>query len=324
MLSNAQAIMRASVALRERPNIVLAPSVPPLTGLVGLFLARRYGAAYVHEVRDVWPAALVDYGAMKRSTPIYVAFRAIEKLLYKRADRISSVFPHLHAHVSASGADPRKLVWLPNGINLSGLPRDDDYSGGTDHNLHVMYVGGFGTSQDIESILKAAKLLQDAGESAFTFSLVGGGVKENEYRQKAEMLGLKNVRFQGTIPKSEVHKAQLSADILIATINDAKAYRFGINLNKLLGYFASSRPVIFGGNTTYDPVKEAQAGISVPAHSPQLIVDALHELRKLGARQRAALGRNGRKFLEERLEISVLGKRMDQMIREMTAARRGN
>lgn len=314
MLDNVRRILQASKELDDKPDVVLGPSVPLLTGWAAASLAERYGVPFVFEVRDVWPDALVDIGGLSKNSLSYHAFRYIEKMLYAKAARISSTLPHLSEHVAASGSDPCKIVCIPNGVDLSPYPGDVKYGGGEGRQLIVMYVGGFGLDHDVTTIIRAAKLLQDAGDATFRFKIIGAGVRRVAAEQEVLSYKLCNLELINPIPKSIIPEVQKGADILVAAITDSKSYRFGLNLNKLCAYFASARPILFSGNPPNDPVKDSGAGISVPAEDPQAMVKGLLELEAIGAVKRIEMGVRGRQYAQTTLSMEVLGDRMEKML----------
>lgn len=314
MFDNARQVIYISKLVDGRPDVILGPSVPILTGWAAYRLSRRYEVPFVFEVRDVWPAALVDMGALSKLNPIYYIFRYIEKFLYKYSAKISSTLPYLSQHVASSGADPKKIEWLPNGVDLSLYP-DYDYDGGVGKQLVVMYIGGFSLDHDVSTIIKAAKILQESADNRFHFIIIGQGNRKVECLKEAQSYNLHNIEFKNSIPKNHIHTEQLKADILLAAITNTKSYRFGLNLNKLCGYFASARPVVFSGNPPNNPVKEAGAGISVDAENPQAMVDALKKIYALGPKERIAMGLRGRAYATSVLSMSVLGVRMESMLK---------
>lgn len=314
MLDNAWRTLQASKALGDRPDVVLGPSVPTLTGWAAARLAQRYRVPFIFEVRDVWPDALVDIGGLKKNSLVYHAFRYIEKMLYRKAARISSTLPHLSEHVAGSGSDPAKIVCIPNGVDLSPYTLDGGYDGGQGRQLVVMYVGGFGLDHDVPTIISAAKLLQDAGDTNFRFIVIGGGVRKAMCEELVRSYQLRNLELRDPIPKSSIPEAQRGADILVAAITDSKSYRFGLNLNKLCAYFASARPVLFSGNPPNDPVLESGAGLSVAAEDPQAMVDGLRKLAGMGAAARIEMGVRGRLYAQTTLSMEALGERMEKML----------
>lgn len=314
MLDNVRRILQASKVLGDKPDVVLGPSVPTLTGWAAARLAQRYRVPFIFEVRDVWPDALVDIGGLSKRSPIYHVFRYLEKMLYRKAERISSTLPHLSEHVAGSGGDPGKIVCIPNGVDLSPYTPDVAYDGGEGRQLVVMYVGGFGLDHDVPTIIRAAKLLQDAGDTTFRFIVIGGGVRKAASEEEARSYQLRNLEIREPIPKSSIPETQRGADILVAAITDSRSYRFGLNLNKLCAYFASARPVLFSGNPPNDPVHESGGGVSVAAEDPQAMVDGLRKLAGMGAAARIEMGARGRRYAQTTLSMEALGDRMEKTL----------
>jgi glycosyltransferase involved in cell wall biosynthesis len=199
-------------------------------------------------------------------------------------------------------------------VDVEPYALDPDYDGGEDRQLVVMYVGGFGLDHDPPTIIRAAKKLQDEGDDTFRFVLVGGGVRKATCEAEARRYGLRNLEFRPPIAKSELPRVQREADILVAAITDSRAFRFGLNLNKLCSYFASSRPVLFSGNPPNDPVRDAGAGLSVAAEDASAMVTGLRELASMGPAARVELGIRGRHYAKTTFSMAALGSRMEDML----------
>lgn len=314
MLDNFFGTLRAAAAMNERPDVLIGPSVPLMTGYVAWRLAGLHKCPFIFEVRDVWPDALVDIGGLSRTSPVYWAFRYIEKTLYDKAARISSTLPYIGEHVAKSGGDPRKIVFIPNGIDTSHYDLIPARKRLREAKLIVMYVGGFGLDHDVRTIICAAKLLQDENDTRFSFVFFGSGVGKEGIVRLAANFGLKNVDFRPPIPKAQVPFAQSEADILIASITDSPSYRFGLNLNKLCSYFASGKPVLFSGNPPNNPVIESGGGVSVRAEDPKELATALKTLAELPIEARAKMGELGRRYVKEKLNLKTLGDELEAML----------
>lgn len=322
MLSNAFRSLEVAQTLPDKPDVVVGPSVPLGTGWAASRIAVMKEAAFVFEVRDVWPIALVDDGGLSRRSPIYFAFRLLEKSLYRKAHRISATMPFIFRHVAESGGNPEHVTWIPNGVNFDGYRELAPYDGGKTRPLVAMYVGGFGNAHDVITLVKAAALLRQRGIDDYRFVLVGDGVKRQECRREAAAHALSNVEFHDPVPKSEVPRLQAGADVLIAAVLDSKAYRFGLNLNKLFDYLASERPVLFSGNAPNDPVAESGAGFSIPPERPEEMAGALEQLLKMRPEERAEMGKRGRAYVEREFDITRLAERMESLFVQAIRDRR--
>jgi len=314
MVSNTRRAFQAARTFSDVPDVVIGPSVPLLCGWAAMKLAQWNGAAFVFEVRDVWPFALAADGGISKNGPVYLAFRYIEKLLYRKAQRISAVLPFIFDHVSQSGGDPKKVTWIPNGVDFERFDGFEAYDGGKDLPLVAMYVGGFGVSQDVVSIVRAAGILKEKGNDKYRFVLVGKGVTRPDCERKAASLGLRNVEFRDPVPKRDVPRLQMEADLLIAALIGTASFSFGMNSNKIYDYLASGRPMIFSGRTPNDPATSSGAGFSVPPQDPEAMAGALERFLELSPGERIEMGKRGRQYVERENDIPKLVERMESLL----------
>ena len=321
MVSNAWRSLQVARTFSDKPDVVIGPSVPLLCGWAASKIAEMKGAAFVFEVRDVWPIALVDDGGLSKRSPVYFSFRYVEKLLYRKSQRISAVMPFLFNHVSESGGDPKKVTWIPNGVDFERFSGFESYDGGEKLPLVAMYVGGFGVAHDVINIVRSANILQRKGNNKYRFVIVGNGVKRPDCQREASSNALTNVEFRDPVPKKDVPRLQMESDILIACVTDSASYRFGLNLNKIFDYLASGRPVIFCGNAPNDPVVASDAGFSVPPENPVAMVDALQRFLEMSPAERIEMGKRGRRYVENEYDMRVLGERMESLLSEAVEVR---
>ncbi|TAK42799.1 MAG: glycosyltransferase WbuB [Betaproteobacteria bacterium] len=312
MLSFAKQALMAARTLDEKPSVVMGDSVPPMAGWAAARIAASKGSAFVYQIRDVWPIALVYDGGLSRWSPVYFAFRAIEKYLYRRADHVCATMPFLHDHIRSSGGNPDRVTCVPNGVRLESYADPRGYDGGIARPLTVMYVGAFGVAHDVITIVRAARILKE--NRHLRFVIVGDGVKRTECEHEAAASGLTNVEFRAPVPKSAVPALQADADVLIACVTDSRSYQFGINLNKLYDYFASGRPVIFSGRAPNDPVAASGAGFSIPPEDPVAMAAALEKLAAMRPDERAALGRRARAYAEAHFDVRRLATVLEELL----------
>ncbi|MEW6668915.1 MAG: glycosyltransferase family 4 protein [Thermodesulfobacteriota bacterium] len=313
MLSNAWRAAEVARTLPDRPDVVIGPSVPLGTGWIASKIARMKRAAFVFEVRDIWPQALVDLGMLADKSLPYRTFRSLEKYLYRRAERISAVLPLTWKHIAGSGGDSNKVMWIPNGADLNRFSGQRPYDGGR-RPLSAMYVGGFSRTHDVSTILKAARILDERAGGEFRFTIIGHGLGRSTCEHEARRLRLRNVDFRDPVPKSEIPELQSSADVLIASVKDTPVYQFGINSNKIYDYLASARPIIFSGNAPNDPIAESGAGFSIPPQDPSAMAGALLRFLEMRPEERVEMGKRGRRYVETEFDMGRLAVRMESLL----------
>lgn len=321
MLSNAWRAYWIGRSFKEKPDIIFGPSVPLFTGLSAYLLSRSKKCPFCFEVRDIWPQALIDLGVLSENNPVTWLFRQIEIFLYRHADQIIAVLPFAYKHICQYGILSARVAWIPNGVNLKRFADCKTYFGGGADKLVVMYVGGASATHGIDTIIEAAKCLQKEKNEIVHFILIGAGKQKKHYIDTVNTCQIKNIEFRGSIPKSEVARAQEKADVLVASVKDTPVYQFGINSNKVFDYLASGRPIIFAANTLNNPVIDANAGISIPPDDSEAMVAAIKTILSMSPEKRRIMGENGRKYAETYYDIRILAKRLESILLEITRKR---
>ena len=300
--------------LREIPDVIIGVSVHPLAALAGWAASAVRGSRFMIELTDLWPEVLIDFGMLSRRNPIAWLLRALEKFLYRRAERIIMIWPRTGEYVKRLGISPGKVVWIPHLADLSRYESLKPYDGRIAERFTLMYLGSFASSTAMEVILKSAKILQNRGRREVRFVLVGGGTDQDKLAELARKLGLRNVEFPGLVPKRDIVKSMGDADAFLLSLKDAPLLKYGISLNKICDYLASGRPTILAGNPGYDPIQEANAGLSVPAEKPEALADAIELLMTLPPEQRIQMGINGREYLGRVHGLTVLADRLEKIL----------
>ena len=300
--------------LREKPDVISGVSVHPFAALTGWILSALKGSRFFVELTDLWPEVLIDFGRLSRHNPVTWTLRALEKFLYRRAERILMVWPRTEAYVAKLGISPAKVVWLPHLAELSRYKNLKPYDGKIRERFTLMYLGSFVSFMDMKNILRAAKVLQDEGRDEIRFALVGGGTDGEALQDLACDLQLRNVAFSGLVPKSKIVDVMNEADAYIVSLRDVPLLKYGISLNKACDYLASGRPTIFAGSPGYDPIKEAMAGISVPANDPEALAYGIVELMSLTPEERIRMGRNGRDYVVRVHGLDVVAARLESVL----------
>lgn len=303
-----------------RPDVVIGSTPSPFAALAALRVARRIGATFVLEVRDLWPQTLVEIGNLSPYHPFVLLLGLIQKRLYRQASRIVTLLPGSRDEIVRRGGRADHVAWIPNGIDLdlcgavAGAAPDDG-------RFDVVYAGAHGTANALDTIAQCAALLEHEG-GRISFHLYGDGPEKARLATAARERGATNIRFHDPVPKAQVYAVLAKADAFVLVLKKSGLYRHGFSLNKLWDYMAAGRPIVFSADAAQNVVDEARCGVTVPAEDPQAMAGALKALADLPASERDAMGRRGRAFVEANHDIAGLARKLESVLNDALESRR--
>jgi hypothetical protein len=317
----------AGLRLRPRPDVIMASSPHLLVGLSGIVLARRYRVPLVFEIRDLWPSALVDLGAIRRGGLAHRGLELLERLCYRAADRIVIVPPHADRRVREMGTDPSRCVHVPNAtqIDMSSAtapvpPTLEAIFEACGSREIVMYAGAQGVSNGLEVVLDALDHLRTNDRPTYdrlAVVLIGDGGRHEELCREAARRGHPHLYFHPPIDKALVPAALARAAILLVAFADADVYRYGLSPNKLFDYLAAGRPVLLASRLDDTAVSEADAGRCFEPGSGSSLAEGITAVLELPADERVLMGLRGQELVHRRYTIAVTGARLESALTEL-------
>jgi glycosyltransferase involved in cell wall biosynthesis len=325
MVSYGWKAYRVGRKLEPEVDVIIGTTVQPLAALSAYALSVAKCCRFVFEVRDLWPLTLIQFGKLSPNNPLAFCLAALEKFLARKADRVLSTLPGADTYFQRYGIPKERVVWIPNGLELSRYRELKAYDGHLGERFTLLYAGGHVQANSLHTILKAAQIEQENGNRG-RFLFVGGGQAKPELLELARELGLRNVEFRDPVPKNELHRLLGEADAFILSMRDLPdLYRYGISFNKLCDYVAAGRPVLFAGNPSNNVVEEFQCGIVAAPENPNAFADAIHKFEDLTPAERAEMGRNALRCARERFDVVKLGDRLEStllaVVEKSTASR---
>jgi glycosyltransferase involved in cell wall biosynthesis len=298
------------------PHAIIFSSPTPYGFLSAYRLAKRYTAVCIFEVRDLWPASLIELCDMSPSHPMVILTRWVERFAYKKANKVVSLLPGTLGYMKEAGLEPQKWHYIPNGIEHHEIEevcpehqcfsvvrkwRDDGFN-------VVVYAGALGRPNNIEPLIHALKEAKQTGVKIKAI-IVGRGELYDRLRGVISDLGLvDDVAMFGQIPKIAVKHLFEVCDAGYISLRPAPLLRFGVSPNKLFDYMAAKLPVISAVATEHDIVARANCGISVNPSNVDDIAGALIEFCSLSRHKRNELGVNGRQYVLSQHSYSTLSK----------------
>ena len=303
-----------ATALRERaPDVVFATSPPLTMALPALAASRRHGAPLVFEVRDLWPEAPIQMGALRNPVARRLA-RALERLVYRASAHVVALSPGIREGVIAAGTPPERVTLIPNASDLDLFspeldPGDVRSDLGLGDRFVSSYFGTMGEANDLSQVIEAATLLQRRGEDSVAFVLQGDGKRRSEIEQEVRRRGLRNVLLIPAGDKRSVARLAAASDACMIIFKDVPILATN-SPNKLFDTFAAGRPAIV--NTPgwqRELVERHDAGVFArpgdPAHLAEQVL-FLRDHPELTAR----FGQNARRLAEAEFDRRLLAERL--------------
>jgi glycosyltransferase involved in cell wall biosynthesis len=299
---------------KEMPDVIIGTTFHPLASLAACLVAAAKRRPFIFEVKDLWPLTGVQFGRVSSHSPVTQVLGALEKFLARQAARVMTTLPGAGEYYGRLGVRPERVVWIPNGLELSRYEGLVPYSGEMHDRCTLLYAGGHVSANALETILRAARIEMEKGTNVH-FLFLGGGQEKPRLRKMARDWNLRNVEFRDAVPKSELSRIVEQADALLLSMrNLPDLYRYGMSFNKLCDYAASGRPILFAGSPSHNLVEEYHCGIVVPPEDPRALSQAIHRFRRLSVEQRAEMGRNGILCARERFDMRILAGRLEEML----------
>ena len=307
------------------PDVVFATHTPLTVGLTGMKLGRFFSVPFVFEVRDLWPDALVNIGAI--SNPLVIWYlRRMERKIYAAADHISAASPGMKAGVCRQGIDENRVTVIPNSSDLQLFHPDLD---GLDHRERLgigdrfaaIYFGAMGLANGLDYTLDAARILKERGSDKIVIVLHGSGGKKQELQQRAEAEGLDNVIFSDPVPrKADLAHIVAACDTCMTIYKATKEVTW--SPNKMFDALAAGKPVIVNvGQWLGDTVENNNCGRHVHSDRPEELADALEHFASHPETCKQ-MSKNSRALAEKEFAREILAKRLEDIFIDVTIANR--
>lgn len=284
-------------------DLVWGTSPPIFQAVSAWLIAALRRRPFLLEVRDLWPDFAIGMGVIRNPLLIRLS-RWLESFLYARADTLLVNSPAYRDYLLNRGIPEAKVFLVANGVDTSqfnpaGRGEAMRRQWGVGNKFVVTYAGALGQANAIEGILKAADRLR--ARKDIVIILAGAGKDEARLKRRSQEMGLDNLRFVGSLPKSDMPAALAASNACIATLQNIPMFNTTYP-NKVFDYMAAGRPVVLGiGGVIAEVVERAHGGIVVTPEDDRAMARAIKRLADDGELRRQ-MGRDGRSYVQTHFE----------------------
>jgi glycosyltransferase involved in cell wall biosynthesis len=189
-------------------DLCYATSTPLTVGWTALRLKKNFNIPYYFEVRDSWPLAPVQMGVLKNKWLIKLLY-SFELKIYENANIIVALSPGIKADILSKTNKP--VLMLPNISDCSFYEKTTKNETFVDMfdvkgKFVITYAGAIGVVNHLEYLLSIAHKCAEVGLNEIVFFVAGDGATYDYLKQKAQDLGLKNIRFAGFLQRNDLKK----------------------------------------------------------------------------------------------------------------------
>ncbi|MBN2259978.1 MAG: glycosyltransferase family 4 protein [Clostridiales bacterium] len=285
-------------------DLILIYSPPLMLGYVGSLVGKVLRIPTIVNIQDIHPQAVADLGLIRNPLMLFM-LECIERQIYHNS---TSIVVHSDGNkklVIKHGANPNKVLIIHN---ISEIPSDEVLSSGNqfrkgkkiDNTLFVVtYAGIMSYSQDLKTIILAAKIL--ANTKKILFCLAGNGPLRKPLESLTGKLGLNNVRFLPFQSGDDYWKLLSASDVCMVSLKKSTV-KTPVVPRKLGDIMAAGKPVI--ANVPYEGdvknfINKAKCGVMVESENPELLANVIFNFSNLKIEKILQYGHKGRLYALE-------------------------
>lgn len=220
-------------------DIVYVYQISPITMAIPAIVVKKIKhIPLIIHCLDQWPISITTGGISKTSL-IYKILQKISISIYNKADKItisSKSFKKYFTNELKISKEKEFIYW-PSYAESDYENLEDT----KDDTFDLVFAGNIGPALSVETIVETAKLLKD--EKRIKFHIVGDGLSKKSCENLANSYNLKNIKFYGFFPVSEMGKFYSLADAFLITMSDNEVVNNTLPA-KVQSYMIAGKPIV--------------------------------------------------------------------------------
>lgn len=308
------ALVAGTVApfVAPRPALVWVYQGPFTTMLAALWFKYVGRARVILTCADLWPESFVAAGVVRPGRLVRLAMR-YRRAINRAADLIICSTRGTLERFAAEGIPRSRLCFVP--VWVEGATRLPEPSSGasSEGEATVVYAGNLGPAQQLDTVIRAAALLESDGDP-FRFDFYGAGAEEENLRTLARDLGLQTVRFRGRVPPEEAVAASSHAFAQIVSLRRDPLFAMTLP-SKVSACLAAGAPILYAlEGEAAEIVEQSGGGVRFDPDAPASFVASVRELLRRDPGERTAMRQRLRGVYREKFDPQRLLDRYVEIV----------
>ena len=277
----------------DKPDLILASSVHPLTLVAGIKIAKILNIPVVCEVRDLWPEAIFKYKMVKENSIFgrilvsleYWIYRNSSSIIFTKEGDVDYIKEKKWDIQQGGTINLRNVFYINNGVDIESFNLSVSNNTFNDSDLdsskfNVVYTGAIAPINNLNNLISVAANLIEYTD--IQFLIYGDGIEREHLEKKVKSLNISNIKFKGYINKKFIPYILSKSSLNILNYS-ATEYNWsrGNSSNKLFEYLASGKPVLSTIKMGYSIINKYKCGLEIDNNNPNEIIDAILKFRNM-------------------------------------------
>lgn len=280
---------------------------PPLTVGITVSIVRLFHRIpVVYDIQDMWPDTLRATEMLNNARALRVV-DALCSWVYRRVDHIVVLSPGFKRLLLQRGVPAAKISLIYNWADevsltkpVSKLPTELSRPGV----FYILFAGNMGKAQALDTVLKAALMLERLGTKV-CWVMLGGGVELARLKSEAHRQKLSSVMFLPPVSMTDVGAYVQAADALLVHLRKDPLFEITIP-SKTQAYMAVGKPLLMAvDGDAADLVTRSCSGVVTRSESPEDLALAAQTLALTSTDDLAAMGKQARTYYQKHLSLKV-------------------
>ena len=321
---------------QPRKDIIVTMTDPPLLVVVGHLVSLIKGSRHVHWCQDLYPDLfpVLGYPKILKVLTNWCSVRALRK-----CDKVIVIGRCMARKIAGKKVQTNKITVIPNWYNplqkrneklrpkpskkqtvskpiKKGPKKEQDIIFDQTPKFRVLYAGSVGRGHDVQTILKAARKIQDIS-SDIEFVFVSNKQGHEKITKIKNDLGVHNIRLIPFQPESSLKPLMESGDVHIMSLSpNAEGL---IVPSKFYSALAANRPSIFIGPKSSEIAKVIQdfdcGSVIEPGKEKELVktIESYRNDEDIWFKHQEGASEAARRFLPEQSWQVWLQRMLDLM-----------
>jgi len=312
--------MRLLFVNRNKVDLIIGMTNPPLLSYIALKIARFKNIKFVYWTMDLQPRIAIVANYIKPGTRTAVSLQKRGDFIFKLSDKIITLDAFMKRHIL------KRTKGVNNEIDIIPVwpVMNKVYSGDRANNpfrlknnfkdkIVIMYSGNHSVMHPLTTLLEAAVILSN--DDRFLFVHIGGGIGLKEVQEYKEKYSLHNVVTLPFQPRENIHVSLGSADIQVVSLGK-RCVGF-THPNKIYGSMFIGKPILYIGpenSHISEILDKCEGNISVNHGDSDLLVEYLDRFAKSSIEKRQLIGDSNQNFAKNYFHPTKLINKMADSI----------